>query len=230
MHRAMMAVASVLVGAAAQTCQSGSLMQLRAAMETNHIHPPINPSIHPPIQVVLMVMTAPLSQKRRDLHRWSLSELTHDVTVSDVPVQFVVKYAVGDTYPCYNETDQIQAKNLLNAEAQKYGDIAFLNISDGCKPGKIEQSPLPPGWWKLSYCDTGKSWQLFQWAHRHYPRAGLIFRQDDDALVDWRVFLPRMLARAHASVNQLSFHRLFFGIQHRTIAAVQNKTCVEGQV
>jgi len=184
------------------------------------------------IQVVLMVMTAPLSQERRDLHRRSLSELTQGVTVNDTLVKFIVRYAVGDAYPCYNETEQLRTKNLLNAEAHREGDIAFLNISDACKPGKSVPSSLPPYWWELSYCDTGKSWHLFQWAHRNYPKAKLIFRQDDDALVDWRVLLPGMIAHARMSVNyedSFNLQRLFLGMTHRTVLALENRTCVEGQ-
>eukprot|EP00441_Pelagodinium_beii_P004210 CAMPEP_0197682680 /NCGR_PEP_ID=MMETSP1338-20131121/96829_1 /TAXON_ID=43686 ORGANISM="Pelagodinium beii, Strain RCC1491" /NCGR_SAMPLE_ID=MMETSP1338 /ASSEMBLY_ACC=CAM_ASM_000754 /LENGTH=328 /DNA_ID=CAMNT_0043264167 /DNA_START=24 /DNA_END=1010 /DNA_ORIENTATION=+ len=218
-----MALACAMAHAEPQACKSASMVQL-SAMKTDQV------------QVVVMIMTAPLSQERRDQFRSALQELTANVKVNDIPVQFVTQFAVGDTYPCYNETEQARARNLLNAESEKYGDIAFLNITDACKPHKLDwhffnRTGYP---WPLSYCDNGKSWHLFQWAHRHYPKAKLVFKQDDDAIVDWRVLLPGMLASA--AINQSldspeSFHRLFLGTQHKLVTVTNpNRTCSEGQL
>jgi len=186
------------------------------------------------VQVVVMVMANPLSPERRDLFRSSLPEVTNEVAVNGIPVQLVVRFAVGDSYPCYNETEQARARNLLKLESKNYGDIAYLNITDGCKPGKFINYANVTGWYELSYCDTGKSWHLFQWARHHYPKASLVFKQDDDALVDWRIALPMLLASASENQSRDSrhlFQGLFLGGQHKVVSIVDpTRTCVEGQM
>jgi len=221
-----LALACALAGAE-PACQSSSMMQLSTAMETH-------------VQVVIMIMTSPFGSETRDLFRSFIPELTNEVAVNGIPVQFVVRFGVGDEYPCYNETEQTQARNLLKLESENYGDIAYLNSTDGCKPDKklytgrystlIRYSTGYP--YELSYCDNGKSWHLFQWARHHYPKASLVFKQDDDALVDWRITLPRLLASAkNQSHSTQLFRRLFLGGQHKVVAAAEpTRTCAEGQV
>jgi len=189
------------------------------------------------LQVVVMIMTSPLAHETRDLFRSFLPELTNEVAVNGVPVQFVVRFAVGDQYPCNNETEQIQARNQLKLESTKHGDIAYLNITDGCKPGKYytgRYESFIPYPYELSYCDNGKSWHLFQWAQHHFPEASLVFKQDDDALVDWRITLPRLLASASKNQSQDSrqlFRGLFLGSQHKVVTVADpTRTCAEGQV
>lgn len=63
----------------------------------------------------------------------------------------------------------------LEAEEQTYGDIVRIEVAEGTKQAA-----------------RVKTWHVFNWTVLNCPEASLIFKQDYDTIVDWRVFLPRL--------------------------------------
>lgn len=104
------------------------------------------------------------------------SEITTGVMVASSKVQVVVRFAVGGPPKPMMPRLKPKLRALLADEAQHFGDLAFLNMTDGS-------------------CNDGKTWYTLEWAARNFPHAQLVFKLDDDTVVDWRQALPRMLDR-----------------------------------
>lgn len=148
---------------------------------------------------VSMIMSAPHSFERRALIRLTLEELTRGVFVAGYEMQVVVRFAVGGPPIDASLEHHRYIEAMLAAEARTYGDIAFLSIRDGYGAA----------------AHAGKNQVLFQWAVRHFPDADLIFKQDDDTLVDWHNATARMLDRAFRGRRSfvLPLERLYLGRQ-----------------
>mmetsp|Transcript_2823 Transcript_2823/g.6605 ORF Transcript_2823/g.6605 Transcript_2823/m.6605 type:complete len:331 (+) Transcript_2823:52-1044(+) len=147
---------------------------------------------HRPIQVVVMIMTAPHASSWRQMVRRHWGEVAGNVTVIGHNVDIVMKFAVGKA------ADPI-ANMQCRREASKHGDMAILKVMDGRKK---EHS---------SAQHYGKIWYLFKWALDNYPKADLYFKQDDDSIVNWRIALPLMLERVWRPPAKLPFERLYMG-------------------
>lgn len=153
-----------------------------------------------PFLIVVMITSPPNTFKWRRMIRKPLRELTRGVKVAGRSASLSVRFAVGklDVATVPRLRPRIQA--LLAAEQDAHGDLAFLNMTDGS-------------------CNDGKTWYTFEWALRHFPDADVIFKQDDDTIVDWRLALPRMLDRVVPEAALRPLRRLYVG----TLAA--NYSC-----
>jgi len=194
------------------------------------------------LQVVSMIMTAPESFEKRRIIRSTLRELTSGVAMGDLGADVIVRFAIGNKYPDWTEAKQRNITDMLLSESSSYGDLAILNISDASLVAWSDfETPysdyIPvPVWYVPGYCDTGKTWHLFQWALTQFPSADLIFKQDDDAIVDWRVALTRFAGRALPQGNLSSSSQLpslFLGRQHSysgILAFNYQTTCANGEL
>jgi len=105
--------------------------------------------------------------------RDSLAELTSEVVVGGRPATITVYFAVG-------RPKQKSLRKKITRESEKHGDIAILDIRDGESPSDKTDK-------------NAKSWYQFVWAAQQHPDAHMVFKQDDDTVIDWRVALPRIL-------------------------------------
>lgn len=133
------------------------------------------------LSVLVMIMSVPEDFEWRAMVRSSLPELSQGVSAGNRPANIVTRFAIGrpslDLEP--KRRDEVEA--LLQSEANSYGDLALLNVTDG---RKIKHSTDQ---------HHGKVWHLYDWAMQKFPHAQLIFKQDDDTIVDWRIALPKLL-------------------------------------
>jgi hypothetical protein len=148
------------------------------------------------IQVVVMIMSAPKAFDLRSLIRLTFKEMFPNFCWRGHGVNLTVRFAVGSQYPSMAANVSGYLKDMLRQESETYGDMAFLDTFDGYMP-PYNISDVYKGTHPLAYCDFGKSWHQFNWALLNFPDADLIFKQDDDAIVNWpgalSIFLNKSL-------------------------------------
>lgn len=150
-----------------------------------------------PIQVVAIIPIELSDFARRSIMRATFSELTSGIFIGPRPVEVSVRFMVGNSSRIADcdcdceceirdrEPDAAQAaqaehlfSNLWNEE-QRHGDIVRIDVGEGSKRAA-----------------RAKSWHIFNWTVFNVPEASLIFKQDSDIMVDWRVLLPRIISTA----------------------------------
>lgn len=125
----------------------------------------------------VLVTTPPMNLHGRGMIRETLEEITTGVVAAGRPARFTVRFAVGRPPKFMKPRLRPRLRALLVEEQRIFGDLALLNMTDGS-------------------CNDGKTWHTFEWAAREFPAADLVFKIDDDTVVDWRLALARILRRA----------------------------------
>lgn len=153
----------------------------------------------PPLLALSMVLSPPEAAEWRSMMRRALPDVTRGIMVSGREARVLVRFAVGRP-----PADSPVSQRDLEAEAARYGDLALLDCQDGLKKMNFTTHGRQ---------NNGKIWYLFDWAARNVPEADLVFKQDDDMVIDWRIALPRMLSRAvqWQAPPGLQLQRLFLG-------------------
>lgn len=145
-----------------------------------------------PVLVVAMITTPPMSFRWRRMIRKYLPEITMGVAAVGRDVEMVVRFAVGGPPQEMRPRLKPQLRAMLAAEQEYHRDLAVLNMTDGS-------------------CNDGKTWYTFEWAAKHFPEAELVFKLDDDTVVDWRVAMPQMLGRLFDGPPVEPLRRLYIG-------------------
>ena len=137
-----------------------------------------------PAIVLVLIWTPPSKAVVRAVIRSTLPELT-----KGEPIE--VRFALGNS-----PVPEVRA--MLATEQARCDDLALLAFNETEDKGFARSSSV-------------KLWHTYAWALERRPAAELIFKQDSDALVDWRRALRTMLASASLGGETVPFRHLFLG-------------------